>query len=60
VLFLALYHPSFIKHRLTYFVIAGLTYFILYLIYLMFERNTDRVRTSALKLLMRRPNTGTE
>ena len=59
-LFLTLYYPSVMKHHsLAYWGIACLTVFICYLFYLMFERNTDRVRSVALKLLMRGPNTRT-
>jgi peptidoglycan/LPS O-acetylase OafA/YrhL len=59
-LFLTLYYPSVMKHHsLAYWGIACLTVSICYLFYLMFERNTDRVRSVALKLLMRPPNTRT-
>jgi peptidoglycan/LPS O-acetylase OafA/YrhL len=51
VLFLALHVPGLMKYHLTYFGIAGFVYFLCYLIYLMFERNTDRVRTFAMKVL---------
>ncbi|HEX4066397.1 MAG TPA: acyltransferase [Acidobacteriaceae bacterium] len=62
VLFVARHYPSILRqqHRLAYFGIASLTYFICYLFYLAFERNTDRVRTLATKLLARRPHTRTE
>lgn len=62
VLFVARHYPSILRqqHGLAYFGIASLTYFICYLFYLMFERNTDRVRTLAMKLLTRRPDTRTE
>jgi peptidoglycan/LPS O-acetylase OafA/YrhL len=59
VLFLTLRYPGVMRqHNLAYFGIAGVTYFICYLFYLMFERNTDRVKTFALKLLQ--PNATTE
>jgi peptidoglycan/LPS O-acetylase OafA/YrhL len=58
--FLTLHYPGVMRqHRLAYWGIACLTYCICYLLYLMFERNTDRVRTFALKLLNRPPNTRT-
>jgi peptidoglycan/LPS O-acetylase OafA/YrhL len=62
VLFFALHYPSIMRQQygLAYFGIASLTYLICYLFYLMFERNTDRVRTLAMKLLIRRPDTRTE
>lgn len=62
VLLLARNYPSILRqhHGLAYFGIASLTYFICYLFYLAFERNTDRVRTLAMKLLTRRPDTRTE
>src|SRR3984885_9230547 len=62
VVFFALHYPSIMRQQygLAYFGIASLTYLICYLFYLMFERNTDRVRNLAMKVLMRRPDTRTE
>jgi peptidoglycan/LPS O-acetylase OafA/YrhL len=56
-LFLTLYFPSVMKHHsLAYWGIACLTVCICYCLYLMFERNTDRVRSFGLKLLVREPS----
>jgi peptidoglycan/LPS O-acetylase OafA/YrhL len=56
VLFVARHYSSTLRHEhgLAYVGIASLTYFICYLFYLAFERNTDRVRALAMKLLGRR------
>ena len=62
VLFFALHYPGIMRqqHGVAYFGIAGLAYLICYLFYLMFERNTDRVRTLAMRLLARRQAIRTE